>query len=202
MKLISFYETSYDGFFKLIFENDITIFVRQEYLPTINLCKIQINDEFSQIQDEELIDGGFCSNVEIKAIKYLARSEQCKFKLTQKLIQKGFEKKYIENALSFLESKNYLNDFRFARAWLNTRKINHYEGKIKLLNELQSRGISKEISEKAVNEFFEENSESEICLKAYEKFKKIGKTCDKLINSLLNAGFSYKLIKCVIENTN
>ena len=56
--------------------------------------------------------------------------------------------KYIDKVLSFLESKNYLSDERYAAAWLNDRRINHYEGQTKLLLELQSRGIDK--SEKSV----------------------------------------------------
>ena len=31
-------------------------------------------------------------------------------------------------ALDYLETKAYLSDLRFSTAWLNTRKINHFEG--------------------------------------------------------------------------
>ena len=53
--------------------------------------------------------------------------------------------KCIDLALAYLESKNYLSDERFARVWLNNRKINHSEGRIKLLSELLVRGISKNV---------------------------------------------------------
>ena len=81
----------------------------------------------------------------------------------------------------------------------NIRRINHYEGQTKLLLELQSRGIDKAIALAAVNEFFTENDEEEICKKACERFVKKGKTEDKLIEALLKAGFAYKMIKRVME---
>ena len=98
-------------------------------------------------------------------------------------------------ALDLLESKNYLSDQRFARAWLNTRRINHFEGRSRLLAELLSRGISKDVAAPAIEEFFTENDEEEICRKAYEKFLKQGKEGDKLINAMMKAGFTYKMFK-------
>ena len=98
-------------------------------------------------------------------------------------------------ALDYLEKRGYLSDERFARAWLNTRRINHYEGRSRLLAELMSRGISKEVSLVAINAFFEENDEEEICRKALEKLTKRGKSGEKLIAAMIQAGFPYKDFK-------
>ena len=203
MIINSIYETSYDGMYKVqgINEGTVTTFyIRQDYLKSIDIQAIQTNFEYDQNFASEILDAGLICVVELKAIDYLARAEQSRFGLTRKLLEKKFEKQYIEKALDFLEFKNYLNDERFSRAWLNSRKINHYEGRTKLLAELISRGIDKEVSSKAVENFFLENDELEICIKAYNKFIKKGKTEDKLIAAMMNAGFSYKMIKLVKEN--
>ena len=191
--------TAYEGMYKLTPEEGVVFFARQEYLPGIELEAVQPGSEFKDEDEEALYDAGLICAVEIKAVSYLARSEQCRFGLKRKLLAKQYKAEYIDKALSFLESKNYLSDERYATAWLNDRKINHYEGQTKLLLELQSRGIDKAIALAAVNEFFTENDEEEICKKACERFVKKGKTEDKLIEALLKAGFAYKMIKRVME---
>ena len=194
--------TSYEGMYKITPEQGVVFFVRQEYLSGIGIVlgAVQTGSEFTDDDEEALIDAGLICAVEIKAVSYLARSEQCKFGLTRKLLAKQYKSEYIDKALSFLESKNYLSDERYATAWLNDRRINHYEGQKKLLLELQARGIDKAVAAEAVKEFFTENDEEEICKKAHERFVKKGKSEDKLIEALLKAGFAYKLIKRVMED--
>ena len=191
--------TSYEGMYKLTPEQGVVFYTRQEYLSGIELNNIQCGSEFIDDDEEALLDAGLICAVELKAVSYLARSEQCRFGLKRKLLAKQYKSEYIDKALSLLESKNYLSDERYAAAWLNDRRINHYEGQTKLLLELQSRGIDKAVAADAVKEFFTDNVEEEICRKAYERFVKKGKSEDKLIEALLKAGFAYKLIKRVME---
>lgn len=199
MLIQNIYETSYPGMYKL--ETDETkFFIRPEYIPNIPFDSIEPGVEFTDEQADALADAGLASLVELKAVEYLARAEQSRFGLSRKLLEKKYEKKYVDMALTLLEAKGYLSDQRFSSAWLNSRKINHYEGKTKLMAELQSRGISKEVAQKAVAVFFEENDEEEICAKAYERFVKRGKEGEKLTEALMQAGFSYKLIKSVITS--
>lgn len=194
MIIKSIAETSYSGMYKV--ETDQTkFFIRQEYLVNLKLSQVEPDAEFTEEDENELLDAGLASVVELKAVEYLARAEQSRFGLYRKLIEKKYEKKYVDMALSLLEAKDYLSDARYSRAWLNSRKINHYEGRTKLLAELQSRGISKETASGAVDEFFEENDEMEICRKARDKFVKKGKEGDKLVAAMMQAGFSYKMIK-------
>ena len=199
MIISSINPTSYAGMYKVIPAEGPSFFARPEYLPGINFDLIAKDVEYNDSQTEIFLDAGLACVVELKAVAYLARCEQSRFGLNRKLTEKGFEKKYIMMALDLLESKNYLSDYRFSTAWLHSRKINHYEGRSRLLSELMSRGISKEISNQALDDFFEENDEMEICKKACEKLVKKGKTDEKLIAAMMQAGFSYKMIKLVLE---
>ena len=200
MKIKSVEQTSYEGMYKLTPEQGVVFYARQEYLSGIELDNIQCGSEFVDDDEEALLDAGLICAVEMKAVSYLARSEQCRFGLKRKLLAKQYKSEYIDKALSFLESKNYLSDERYAAAWLNDRRINHYEGQTKLLLELQSRGIDKTVAADAVKEFFTDNDEEEICRKACERFVKKGKSEDKLIEALLKAGFAYKMIKNVMDS--
>lgn len=180
---------------KITSDLGLAFFIKTSFLKIIKPERIVPNSEFIGEEESDIVDAGMIYSVECKAVDYLGRSEQCRFGLTQKLINKKFEKKYIDEALDYLEEKNYLSDYRFAKSWLNSRKINHIEGRVKLLAELALRGISKDISNEALNEFFNDNPEETLCLLAYKKFIRNGKKDEKLIRSMLNAGFLYSMIK-------
>ena len=191
-------ESSYSGMFKLTPEEGSAFFVRKEYLPEGLFERIDVGLEFDDEETDSLLDAGLTCAVELKAVGYLARAEQSRFGLTRKLIEKKYDKKYVEAALTYLEWRGYLSDLRFATAWLNTRKINHFEGRSRLSAELAARGIARDVANKALDEFFTENDEDELCRKAYEKLSK-SKADEKLIAALLRSGFSMKQIKSIIS---
>lgn len=178
-------------------ESGPSFFIRIDYLNFVDAKDIKPCAEFFEEKEEDILDAGLCFAAERKAEDYLSRSEQSRFGLNRKLLAKGFDKKAINRALDYLESKNYLSDARFARAWLNNRKISKAEGRIRLSAELASRGIDKNTVNAALDEYFEENSEEELCLRAYEKYLRLGKSEDKIIASLNRSGFSNKLIQTV-----
>ena len=191
-------ESSYSGMFKLTPEEGSAFFVRKEYLPEGLFERINVGLEFDDEETDSLLDAGLTCAVELKAVGYLARAEQSRFGLTRKLIEKKYDKKYVEAALTYLEWRGYLSDLRYATAWLNTRKINHFEGRSRLAAELAARGIARDVAGKALDEFFTENDEDELCRKAYEKLSK-SKADEKLIAALLRSGFSMKQIKSIIS---
>ena len=191
-------ESSYSGMFKLTPEEGSAFFVRKEYLPEGLFERINVGLEFDDEETDSLLDAGLTCAVELKAVGYLARAEQSRFGLTRKLIEKKYDKKYVEAALTYLEWRGYLSDLRFATAWLNTRKINHFEGRSRLSAELAARGIARDVANKALDEFFTENDEDELCRKAYEKLSK-SKADEKLTAALLRSGFSMKQIKSIIS---
>ncbi len=194
MVIKSIAETSYSGMFKIAPEEGSAFYVRKEYLPEDLFERLGVGEAFDDEEVDSLLDAGLTCAVELKAVGYLARAEQSRFGLTRKLIEKKYDKKYVEAALSYLEERGYLSDARYATAWLNTRKINHYEGRSRLAAELAARGIAREVATAALNEFFTENDEDEICRKAYEKMSK-SKSGEKLMAAMLRLGFTQKQIR-------
>ena len=199
MTINSITQTSYEGMYKITPDSGPAFFARQEYVPSVVLEDVCAGDEIASEHDDELLDAGLAAAVELKAVTYLARAEQCRAGLTKKLIEKKYDKKYVGMALDYLEKRGYLSDARFARAWLHDRRINHFEGRTKLSGELAARGIEREVAAAALDEFFTENDETEICRKAYEKFVRQGKEGEKLIAAMVRAGFSYKMVNAIIK---
>ena len=194
MVIKSIAETSYSGMFKVAPEEGSAFYIRKEYLPEGLFERLDIGAEFNDDETDSLLDAGLTCAVELKAVGYLARAEQSRFGLARKLIEKKYDKKYVEAALSYLEGRGYLSDLRYATAWLNTRRINHYEGRSRLSAELAARGIARDVANKALEEFFLENDEEEICRKAYEKLSK-SKSGEKLMAAMLRQGFTQKQIR-------
>lgn len=174
--------------------------MRPEYLKTISKEDFLTETVFEDEKSSEILDAGLITACECKAVDYLSRCEQCRAGLIKKLLDKGYQKEHIEPALDFLESKNYLSDSRFCRSWLNMRKINHAEGRTKLMNELLSRGIPKNTASTALDEFFMENDENEIAERCFQKLTKQGKTGDKLIAAMISRGFSWKTAGILVKN--
>ena len=175
-----------------------SFFIRPSYLTTVSAPLLVPGYELDGEQELELLDAALVFAAEKKAVDYLSRQEQSRSGLVKKLMAKGMEKRHIDVALNYLEGKNYLSDSRFARSWLNNRRITKCEGRSRLLSELMSRGIDKNICDQALDEFFAENDESELCRKAALKLIRLGKKEEKLVASLVRSGFTYKMIKSVL----
>jgi regulatory protein len=77
-----------------------------------------------------------------KALKALAQREHSRFELEQKLSAVSDNSALIEDILTEYEEKNWLNDARFARLYLQYRAKKYY-GPRKISYELDQRGISK-----------------------------------------------------------
>ncbi len=135
----------------------------------------------------------------IKALNSLARTEQCRASLERKLSQKDFCKEDISAALDYLEKRNFLSDERYASLWVRNHCSLKFHGKIRLMNDLLSRGVKKNVAEKAVCEYLEQNPEIELCRKAYERYLKQGKSPEKILKSLAQSGFSYNMIQKVLK---
>ena len=187
------------GCIKITSDTGLAFFIRKEYLKIVKIEEVIPGVQLEGDAESDIINAGLVVAAEVKAMDYLARAEQSRFGLTRKLISKNFLKEHINIALDYLESINYLSDARYAKAWLNCRKISHYEGKIKLSAELASRGISKDIIREELDSFFQENSEEDFCKKAYKKCLRQGKSEEKIIRTLIMYGFTHSMIKKVIS---
>ncbi len=174
-----------------------SFFVREEYLP-FAIQSLEPGRVLSPEDAESLLASGRVFLAEREAMAYLARSEHSRFMLVAKLSKKGFTAVDYEPALDFLEAKGYLDDSRFAEAWLRSRSIHAHEGRIKLLAGLQARGVSPEIARTVVGEYYLDHDESDSCRKMAEKLLNQGKTTEKAMASLVRRGFPIKLIRSII----
>lgn len=189
---------------KITADTKSVFFVRTDYLRKVQHDEIFAGAEFSDEQENDLLDAALAFAAETKARDYLSRAEQSRFMLTRKLTAKKFDSQSIARALDFLENEGALSDARFARAWLYNRNISRAEGKQKLLAGLLQRGVSREIAATALDMFCAEKTEDERLSRAFSKILRSSKaalmTKEKVIEKLIRQGFSYKDAKKAVSS--
>lgn len=186
-----------DSLLQITVDSLNTFYLRKNYLEKQNII-FDVEEELSQEEFEDCLNAGLTFAVEKKAMEYLAKTEQSRFLLKNKLKKKEHPIFAIEKSLDYLELKGYLNDSRYAMAFLRNRSISHFEGKNRLLQELLQRGVEKKIAQEQIDFFFEEKDEIEICKKALEKLRRIGKKEEKIPSILEKLGFSYRVFREIL----
>ncbi|MFA5556917.1 MAG: regulatory protein RecX [Flavobacteriaceae bacterium] len=134
-----------------------------------------------------------------KAERFCVYQERCHKEVTQKLYELGASTKDTDQIMAHLIQHNFLNEERFARSFARGKhRIKKY-GKIRIINELKFRNISKYNIEKALSEISDEEYQTsflELSEKTWNsiteknKLRKKKKFCD----FLLRKGYESELV--------
>jgi len=135
-----------------------------------------------------------------KLARLCSRREYCLFDLQQKLIKWNLQEKDIFSVLEFLQKENYINEERFAIAFVKDKfRFNHW-GSVKIKYALQQKQISEKFIVIALNEIDEAECESLIKKLIQDKKRTLKADSDyllqqKVMKSLMAKGFPYEKIK-------
>ncbi len=145
------------------------------------------------------------------ALFLLGRQDYTTMTIKQSLKKKGYSVSEVDEALSFVVENGFVDDYRYAQNYINAKKSTY--GKSRMKQFLYKKGISKDLFEKAYEEFedeFGENVEEEAERAAYEFAKKKfaaapaeshsdPKLWNKVLAALARRGFSYDVSKRALE---
>ena len=129
------------------------------------------------------------------AIRSLARRARSSAEVRALLAKRKASKADIEAVLHRLKENGYLDDTRFARAFVASRIENRLEGKVRVRRELAARRVRPEISEEAVRRGYEAVDETELLRQYLKRKLRVSKPLNKpsavqsLYRRLLRAGF-------------
>ena len=124
----------------------------------------------------------------------------------EKLRQKGLARRYIDAIIGEYHSRNLLDDYRYAAMKLQTLMEHKPAGRSYLIAYLQSKRVSREIAEKAVDEVLLHTSEVDIASRLLAKRRVSFMKFDvetarrKAYNYLSRRGISYRAAKEAFEN--
>lgn len=135
----------------------------------------------------------------LKASYYCSLSEHCIQKVREKLIQWETPKEFIQPIIDRLVEEDYINEERFARAFVKDKfRFNHW-GRIKITTHLRALSISSDIITKAMQEIGDEQYAKMLDEIVEKKRKTIKNGTDyeiraKLLRHALSRGFEYDLV--------
>lgn len=147
----------------------------------------------------------------LKLISRRPRSEsEVRFKIyyISKKWSKEYSEETIESIIDKLKKHSYLNDEIFAQWWIENRTQFRPKGKYALKQELKQKGVSNEIIDQALDDFYpSENEEDMIYKLASKKYKLLekeeeNKRRQKTLAYLLRKGFDYDKIVIVLGKLN
>lgn len=139
-----------------------------------------------------------------KARHYCALSEQCEAGVRQKLIAWGATSDEVEPIIAKLRNDDYLNDFRYARAYVESKVLHQHWGRQKVLYQLRLKHLSKEAIAEGLSVVDDEVYLSLLAEEVEKKLKSLGGEPSpdnrrRLFSYLASRGFSSDEINHVIN---
>jgi len=105
----------------------------------------------------------------LDALHLLARRELTVVECRARLLYRQHPEAKVDEAIAHLLETGGLNDARVARAHARTAADIKGRGRLRVLRELQARGIDKETASEAVGEVFGEKDERSLVARALQK---------------------------------
>lgn len=133
------------------------------------------------------------------ALAYVARRIRSEWELRDYFRRKGYELELAEQLIVRLDKLGFVNDERFAEAWVSNRRLLKPVSKRRLTQELRQKRIDDEIIEEVLQE--DVTDEQQVLRDLVVRKRKQTKYQDdlKLMQYLARQGFSYDDIKSVLS---
>ncbi len=143
----------------------------------------------------------------IIASKYCVSRERCEQDVIQYLNKKGlYDSDTIEKVVNNLREEGFLDDFRYAKAFVHDKFLLNKWGRIKIKYALKQKGIDETITEKALLEEIND-AEYEQCLETLimKKKKNLKKgnpavLKQKIVNFAISKGYEFELVQKIVES--
>lgn len=132
------------------------------------------------------------------AMSLLARREHSRLELRQKLLKRFPESELVDTVVDNLAAEALQSDDRFAEAFITMRK-NRGQGPVRIIGELQQRGVAEAIYSRYIDPSDEEWLESArtVCLRKYGAFASKPAQRAKQMRFLQYRGFTAEQIRRV-----
>lgn len=187
----------------------VNIYLDGEYALAINAELIykenlKVKDDVDISKLQEIAEKESYIRCKESAIKIIERSYKTEKEIRDKLKQKGYEEKQINNSIDFLKEYNFINDNTYAKAFIKDKLSSKGSKKIKY--DLMKKGIAKDIIEENLIKV-DKNEEKEVALnvgrKKYESIRRKEsdnyKLSGKLYRFLISRGYAYDIVKDVVK---
>ena len=195
------------GKYKIYIDNGTTEIFYEDVIVNNNLL---LNKELTNDKLSKLIKDNYKASIYSLAYNYISKSLRSKKEIEEYLTKKGYDPNLVLEVIKTLIKKDYINDFSYAKSFINDRiNITNY-GPYKIKKDLFDKGINEEI----IHEVFEDidndifnNKLSNLINKYFKLNNKKASAILKMkaLNYFVNLGYSkeqviFELDKIVINS--
>ena len=203
MKILKFKKTT-KGTYKVFLDNNQTISLYEDVI--IN-NKLLLTKEIKDDELDDLIKQNNDMHVYSIAINYISIRMRSIKELKEYLKRKQVSENVIEETVDKLVKNGYLNDFNFAKAYVNDQLLITNKGPLKIKQELVKFGVDNEIINEVIDDVDKElikeklsnlmdkqiklkkGSTNVVKIKLLNYFHNIGYSKEDIINELSNHHF-------------
>lgn len=158
----------------------------------------EITEEIYETIRKEVI----LKRVKLKAMHLLNDMDRTESQLRTKLKTGGYTEDMVDAALSYVKSYGYVNDEAYARRFIESRKDR--KSRTEIYGALCQKGISKELIECAMEEYYgsgdaREAIEKILVKKKYDPATATNAEKQRILGYLTRKGFRYDDIRQVIQ---
>lgn len=173
------------------------------YKKELDRFGIHENEELSEETYHKIKKEVVLKRAKLRALHLLEDMDRTRAGLREKLRKNMYPEDVIDEAIAYVDSFGYLNDDRYAENFVLSHKA--HKSRKELLVLLNSKGISSEQAEHAMEFCYGEEEEKEAIRRILQK-KKIDtqmsseQEMQKTYGYLARRGFRYEAIRQVIQN--
>ncbi len=167
---------------------------------------IKKNRELDMGKYQEIMENVLGKRAKLRAMNLLQQKDYTKKQLTDKLIEGLYPSDIVEEAINYVESYKYLDDERFARDYISYHMSTRSKNRI--IMDLSSKGISKELFMPILDQIYEEEDEGVeftqirqlLEKKHYDPENTDYKDKQKIIAFLMRRGFNMSDIRKAMDD--
>ncbi|MCJ7855493.1 RecX family transcriptional regulator [Lachnospiraceae bacterium NSJ-143] len=188
-------------------ENRFSVYVDGEYAfsliaQDIEYFKLKESCEIAEEKYRFILDTIVYIKAQDLALKYLSYKMRTGKEVRDKLEKSDFSEGIIEKVMEFLTKYNYIDDYQYSMAYIRQSLKLNPVGKYAIQQKLRGYGVEQSVIEKALydSEIDEEKYAREVIgKKTSGKNYNTDSDLRKLQDFLIRRGFSYDIIKTVVD---
>ena len=189
-----------------------SIFVNNEFLCGVDeeiivILGLKVNQEVDKRKIKEILHKEETKRTKDYAFKLLSYRPRSIKEIEDRLKKKNYSSKVISEVIRNLKRLRFLNDKEFAQMWVENRIRTRPMGRYRLYQELIQKGIDRDLIEKTLSNYREEEEIKLARELAQRKLKRPYRNLDqvtaqrRLYGFLQRRGFSYDTIQEVLKET-
>lgn len=161
---------------------------------------VRIGQEIDEAALSDLKNKAILDKAYDRALNLISRRVRSEWELRDYLKRKDYDEDVRDIIVERLQERGYVNDFEFAKRWVENRRTLKATSKRRLSQELRQKRVADDVIRQVLEE--DETDELEVLKDLVERKRKQTKYQDdiKLMQYLTRQGFSYDQIKSALKN--